>query len=260
MRISQLYKKHAFMLKPMVSEIKNRIKKGDTAVDMGCGTGIYLNLLHKQVGKKGKIIAIDKSTDMVAYCRMKFRKQNITIRKLPAEKISMIKEPVDVVFASLVLQFTRINKAISSISKILKPKGLLIFAVPLYRTGITIGIDKASNEFKKELERNIKVELEKRDIGKKASLDYPNSRNKAFKEALRKGKFRVLRWSILPLEKNNLKFLLDYYKIPWRSKNILKIPFKKRFSILAAALKRTFEMHPKFIVKRHYLVAAVRKK
>ncbi len=260
MRISQLYNKHAFMLKPLISEIKNSIKSGDTVIDLGCGTGIYLNLLHNQVGNKGRIIAIDKSSDMVAYCKKKFPNPNIVFKRLAAEKVSNIKELTEVVFASLVLQFTKIEMSIEAISKVLKPEGILIFAIPLFRTGITIGIDKRSKEFKKELEKNIKAELKKEHIEKKVFLDYPNSRNKKFKGVLRKNRFRILRWSILPLERNNLKFLLDYYKIPWRSEKIMKVPFKIRYNVLTAALRKTFKKHPNFIVKRYYLIAVAGKK
>jgi ubiquinone/menaquinone biosynthesis C-methylase UbiE len=40
--------------------------KGDTVVDLGCGTGLNFSLLQEQIGPKGKIIGVDLTDAMLA--------------------------------------------------------------------------------------------------------------------------------------------------------------------------------------------------
>lgn len=258
--IAKIYSKHVILLKPLLNEIKKQIKEGDSVVDLGCGTGAYIKALAKQVGKNGKIVCIDNNKQMILYCRKKFSKPNILFKKLAAEKLSSLGKKFDAVFASLVLQFTKAERAISEIKKSLKPNGKLILSIPLYRTGINISFDEESKKFKFEFEKNLKDELKKADVKDEPSLEYTNFRSRFFEGLLQKNRLRISKWGVLPLEKNNLQELLAYYKIPWRSEKIFKIPFATRYKILTAALKNTFHKYPKFIVKRYYLIAVAIKK
>lgn len=258
--IAKIYNKHVILLKPLLNEIKKQIKEGDSVVDLGCGTGAYVEVLAKQVGKNGKIVCIDNNQQMILYCRKKFFKPNILFKKLAAEKLSSLEKKFDVVFASLVLQFTKVNRAISEIKKSLKPKGKLILSIPLYRTGINISFDEESKKFKLDFEKNLKDELKKADVKDRPSLKYTNSRSRLFKGLLQKNQFRIFKWNIQPLEKNNLQELLDYYKIPWRSVKILNKPFNIRYKVLSNALKKTFEKYPNYAVKRYYLIAVANNK
>lgn len=42
------------------------LRKGDTVLDLGCGTGLNLPELMQRVGPTGRIIGLDRSTDMLA--------------------------------------------------------------------------------------------------------------------------------------------------------------------------------------------------
>jgi SAM-dependent methyltransferase len=42
------------------------LRPGDTVLDVGCGTGLCLPLLHRRVGPTGSIIGIDESEQMLA--------------------------------------------------------------------------------------------------------------------------------------------------------------------------------------------------
>ncbi len=42
------------------------LQKGDTVVDLGCGTGLNFSLLQEQIGPKGKIIGVDLTDAMLA--------------------------------------------------------------------------------------------------------------------------------------------------------------------------------------------------
>lgn len=258
--IAKLYDKNVIKFKELIGDINRNVKKGDLTIDLGCGTGAYINALKNKVGNKGKVVAIDKNREMVLFCKTKHSGQNVVVKKLEAERLYRLKEKANVVFASLVLQFTKPEKSIAEIRKILKPRGKLIFAIPLYRTGITVGIDRQSRDFKSEFDKNFQRELSRIGCEENPSLEYPNSRKKLFKNLLQKNKFKIRKWKVLPLEKNGLKQLIKYYKIPWRSAKITKKPFKKRYKAITTALKKTFAKYPKFKVERYYLIAvAVRK-
>ncbi len=41
------------------------VTSGDTVLDIGCGTGLCLPLLHRKVGPTGHIVGIDGSSDMI---------------------------------------------------------------------------------------------------------------------------------------------------------------------------------------------------
>ena len=238
--IAKLYDEHSIMLKPLVNEVKKNVKKENTIIDLGCGTGVYIKLLQKQVGKNGRVMGIDKDNEMIKFCKKKFKENKIVLKKLSAENLSRLNKKVDVVFSSLVLHFTNIEKSLFEIRKILKSNGKFIFAVPLYRSGIEVFDSKESKKFRSEFVKNLKNEMGKKDIKKKFSLDYANKREKIFKKILQKNKFRILNWKVASLEKANLKVLLEYFKISWRSEKLLPIPFSIRYKILTTILKNTF--------------------
>jgi demethylmenaquinone methyltransferase/2-methoxy-6-polyprenyl-1,4-benzoquinol methylase len=43
-----------------------RLKRGDSVVDLGCGTGLNFDLIVKQIGPKGRLIGVDLSPEMLA--------------------------------------------------------------------------------------------------------------------------------------------------------------------------------------------------
>ena len=256
--LPELYNKNAVILAPLLNEIKKHVETGYTVLDLGSGTGVYIKALEKQIGNNGRLICVDNNNDMILYCKRKFRSANLSFKKLKAEKLSSLGEKVDVIFASLVLQFTKEKKVVSEIRKCLKRDGKLIFAIPLYRTGINIGLDGESKKFKIKFEKNLKEELNKIGIKEKPKLNYTNFRDKFFMKLLQKNRFSISEWNILPLRKDNLVSLLEYYKIPWRSAKMLNKPFSIRYKILSNTLKKTFKGYPNFTVKRYYLIAVAK--
>jgi len=49
------------------------LKRGDTVVDIGCGTGLNFPLLLKQVGSDGKIVGVDFTEEMLEKARSRVR-------------------------------------------------------------------------------------------------------------------------------------------------------------------------------------------
>ena len=58
------------------------LKKGDTVVEIGCGTGLNFSLLSKQVGPKGNIIGVDLTPEMLEEADKRIRRngwQNVKL-------------------------------------------------------------------------------------------------------------------------------------------------------------------------------------
>ncbi len=105
------------------------IKQGSKVVDLGCGTGIFIPYLLDCVGSSGLIYAVDPSDKMLRCLSQKFESSNIRPAALKAESLSQIRDTVDAVLCfSAFPHIEDKRKAISEISKVLKPAGKLLIA------------------------------------------------------------------------------------------------------------------------------------
>jgi radical SAM protein with 4Fe4S-binding SPASM domain len=112
------------------------IKKGETIVDLGAGGGIDCFIAAKRLGKKGKVIGIDMTDEMLEKARessgkvgevlgydiVEFRTGNIM--ELPVDSDS-----VDLVISNCVINLTEDkDKVLEEIYRILKPGGRFIIS------------------------------------------------------------------------------------------------------------------------------------
>lgn len=51
------------------------LKRGDTVVEIGCGTGLNFALLHEAVGEEGRIIGVDLTDSMLSGARERIRQK-----------------------------------------------------------------------------------------------------------------------------------------------------------------------------------------
>lgn len=64
------------------------LRRGETVLDVGCGTGLSLALLREGVGATGRIIGIEQSPEMIAQARERVAQQrwrNVTLLCAPVE-------------------------------------------------------------------------------------------------------------------------------------------------------------------------------
>jgi arsenite methyltransferase len=104
-----------------------KIKAGDTVLDLGCGAGIDSILAAEKVGKKGKVIGVDMTEEMISKARANAKKYNVTniefllgeIEKLPLDDNS-----VDTIITNCVINLTPDKlKTFKEAYRVLKPGG-----------------------------------------------------------------------------------------------------------------------------------------
>ena len=58
-----------------------------TVIDVGCGTGLSFEALHRAVGMRGRIIGIEQSPEMIGKARDRVQRhgwRNVTLLNAPA--------------------------------------------------------------------------------------------------------------------------------------------------------------------------------
>lgn len=106
------------------------LEEGQTVLDVGCGTGMDLQLAAKRVGPRGKAIGVDMTSEMVDRARKAAAAaglDHIEIRRGNALDLPADDGEVDVVISNGVINLTPNKvKAFSEIYRILKPGGRLL--------------------------------------------------------------------------------------------------------------------------------------
>ena len=84
--------------------VASGVMSGDTALDVGCGTGFFTGLLATAVGEGGRAIGIDAAPEMVAFAFRRARKRaNCRFQAGIAEALPFESGTVDVVVTTLML-------------------------------------------------------------------------------------------------------------------------------------------------------------
>jgi len=104
-----------------------KLKKGDVVLDLGSGAGFDSFLAAKKVGKKGKVIGIDMTKEMIAKARKNAKKygySNVEFRLGDIESLPLENDSVDVVISNCVINLApNKEKVFSEAFRVLKSNG-----------------------------------------------------------------------------------------------------------------------------------------
>ncbi|AKB79492.1 arsenite S-adenosylmethyltransferase [Methanosarcina horonobensis HB-1 = JCM 15518] len=112
------------------------IKKGDTVLELGCGTGLNFPLLQQKIGKEGKIIGVDITDKMLEKAKERVKKNDWKNVEFFHDDVAQynIPEGVDAVFSTFALTLSPdYDKVIKNCSESLRKGGriaILDFKMP----------------------------------------------------------------------------------------------------------------------------------
>ena len=101
------------------------LKPGETVLDLGCGTGISFERLHREVGPEGRIIGLELSPEMLELARQRVELNgwtNVTLIEGDASAVE-IPGPVDAVLAFFVPEILYLPPAVRRALDSLGPGG-----------------------------------------------------------------------------------------------------------------------------------------
>jgi arsenite methyltransferase len=104
-----------------------RLQEGETVLDLGAGGGFDCFLAARQVGKRGRVIGVDMTPDMVSKARLNAAKlgaSNVEFRLGEIERLPVADATVDVVLSNCVVNLSPDKKAVfEEAFRVLKPGG-----------------------------------------------------------------------------------------------------------------------------------------
>jgi ubiquinone/menaquinone biosynthesis C-methylase UbiE len=124
------------LIHPPKKVIGPYLAPGDTALDVGCGSGFFTRAMARMVGETGKVIAVDVQEEMLEALREKAAKEKLISRidcRLAGDRSLNLDPgtPVDFVLAFYVMhEMPDIPGALREIAAVMKPGAYLLLAEP----------------------------------------------------------------------------------------------------------------------------------
>ncbi len=128
---NRLLKENIYGHSKRLQWIVSHLNKGDTIVELGCGTGTMITLPLLKLGFQ--IIGVDPDEKSISFGQALFRDEGVNPQTLKAVDITALKVEPNVVIASEVIEHLsdrELPSILNAIRKVLRPDGKLLITVP----------------------------------------------------------------------------------------------------------------------------------
>jgi ubiquinone/menaquinone biosynthesis C-methylase UbiE len=110
-----------------------RLQPGETALDVGCGTGTLALEVQRHLGPTGRVFGIDPGTQQIAHARAKAARRNLPtdFQVGVIEQLAFPDETFEVVFSTLMMHHLPAGlkrQGLAEIARVLKPGGRVVIA------------------------------------------------------------------------------------------------------------------------------------
>lgn len=99
------------------------LQRGDSVIDVGCGTGLSLPLLHRAVGSTGRIVGVEQCPEMLAQARDCVAREgwrNVTLIEASVEDAALTLQ-ADAALFHFTHDILRAPAAVSNVMQALRP-------------------------------------------------------------------------------------------------------------------------------------------
>ena len=122
-----------------------KLKAGELVLDIGCGVGFLTHEMALQVGESGKVIGLDKNTEMISHAQKRCESlQQTEFYKGDASKLPVHDQTLDAVSCTQVLLYVKdVSKVLTEMRRILKPGGRLVIVETDWRGVVLNSADDA---------------------------------------------------------------------------------------------------------------------
>jgi SAM-dependent methyltransferase len=120
------------------------VRSGERGLDVGCGPGLLAAELLREVGTRGRIVAMDRSADMLAAARERLRGQPVAFVHSDAAVLPFADASFDFVVAVQVyLYVPDVARALAEAARVLRPGGRLVVVDTDWDSCVWLTADRA---------------------------------------------------------------------------------------------------------------------